>query len=110
VPEEDLLKRIEAMASRVENMETCVFNLHCPPYDTKIDTAMQLDSELRPVIESAGAPKMICAGSTAVRQAIEKYQPLLGLHGHIHESRGVDRIGRTVCLNPGSEYAEGILR
>jgi Icc-related predicted phosphoesterase len=110
VPEEDLLRRIEAMAGKIESMETCIFNLHCPPYDTKLDTAMQLDSQLRPVIEVAGGPKMIPAGSIAVRQAIEKYQPLLGLHGHIHESRGVDRIGRTLCLNPGSEYAEGILR
>jgi Icc-related predicted phosphoesterase len=110
VPEEDLLKRIEAMAAKVDNMETCIFNLHCPPYDTKLDTAMQLDSQLRPVIEAAGGPKMIPAGSTAVRQTIEKYQPLLGLHGHIHESRSIDRIGRTLCINPGSEYGEGILR
>jgi Icc-related predicted phosphoesterase len=53
---------------------------------------------------------MIPVGSTAVRAAIEKYQPLLGLHGHIHESKGSVKIGRTLCLNPGSEYAEGILR
>jgi Icc-related predicted phosphoesterase len=53
---------------------------------------------------------MIPVGSTAVRKIIEKYQPLLGLHGHIHESAGFVRIGRTQCLNPGSEYAEGILR
>ena len=53
---------------------------------------------------------MIPAGSTAVREAIEKYQPLLGLHGHIHESRGMYKLGRTVYINPGSEYAQGILR
>jgi len=46
----------------------------------------------------------------AVREAIEKYKPLLGLHGHIHESRGVVNIGRTLCINPGSEYGEGIIR
>ena len=53
---------------------------------------------------------MYGAGSTAVRQAIEKYQPLLSLHGHIHESRGETKIGRTVAINPGSEYGEGVLR
>jgi Icc-related predicted phosphoesterase len=46
----------------------------------------------------------------SVRKAIEKYQPMLGLHGHIHESQAVAKIGRTTCVNPGSEYGEGILR
>jgi Icc-related predicted phosphoesterase len=49
-------------------------------------------------------------GSKAVRRAIETYQPILSLHGHIHESRGVATIGRTVCINPGSEYPDGVLR
>jgi len=50
------------------------------------------------------------AGSKSVRRAIEKYQPLLGLHGHIHESQSVAKIGKTTCINPGSEYGEGVLR
>lgn len=58
----------------------------------------------------AGQMIMKSVGSVAVREAIEQYQPLIGLHGHIHESRGATRIGRTVCVNPGSEYGEGILR
>ena len=45
-----------------------------------------------------------------MRRAIETHQPMLGVHGHIHESQGVATIGRTVCINPGSEYGEGILR
>ncbi|MDX6513728.1 MAG: uncharacterized protein QOE36_3232, partial [Gaiellaceae bacterium] len=49
-------------------------------------------------------------GSTAVRAALESYGPRLSLHGHIHESRGVARVGRTIAINPGSEYGEGILR
>jgi len=53
---------------------------------------------------------MVPAGSTAIRKAIEKFQPMLGLHGHIHESRGIASIGRTLCINPGSEYTEGVLR
>ncbi len=53
---------------------------------------------------------MVSVGSNAVRSAIEKYQPLVGLHGHIHESRSAQKIGRTMCINPGSEYGEGVLR
>jgi Icc-related predicted phosphoesterase len=49
-------------------------------------------------------------GSTAVRAAIEEHQPLLSLHGHIHESGGAVRIGRTLAINAGSEYGEGVLR
>jgi len=50
---------------------------------------------------------MIPVGSTAVRQAIEEYQPLVSLHGHIHESPAANRIGRTLCINPGSDYHTG---
>jgi len=53
---------------------------------------------------------MFGAGSRSVRTAIEKTQPLLSLHGHIHESPGAVRIGKTLCINPGSEYGEGVLR
>jgi hypothetical protein len=90
-------------------MSNCIFNLHCPPYDSGIDIAPKLNDELRPVL-NAGQPVMIPVGSTAIKAAIGKYQPLLGLHGHVHESSGVVELGRTLCLNPGSEYGEGILR
>jgi hypothetical protein len=53
--------------------------------------------------------EMAQVGSTAVAEMIEKYQPLLGLHGHIHEATGKRQIGRTLCVNPGSNYTEGIL-
>ena len=49
-------------------------------------------------------------GSTAVRELIERIQPVLALHGHIHESRGVANIGKTVAINPGSSYTEGVLQ
>ena len=55
----------------------------------------------------AGRAVMVPVGSTAVRSVIERHQPLLGLHGHIHEARGAKTIGRTVCLNPGSSYNTG---
>jgi uncharacterized protein len=110
VPEERLTEIIDAMAGQVGDFENCVFNFHCPPYDTVLDQAPELDDQMRPTLEMGGRPKMVPVGSKAVRAAIEKYQPRLGLHGHIHESRGSQKLGRTVCLNPGSEYGEGVLR
>lgn len=109
ITEEKLAKKIEAVASKVKNMKNCIFNLHCPPYNTDIDTAVELDKDLKPVVRGMQISE-IPVGSTAVRAAIEKHQPLIGLHGHIHESRGYFKLGRTLCLNPGSEYSEGILR
>jgi Icc-related predicted phosphoesterase len=91
-------------------MQNCVFNLHVPPKDTPIDVAPELDATLKPVVEGGGGVSMVHVGSSTVRQLIEKYGPLLGLHGHIHESHGFVKIGRTICINPGSEYGEGILR
>jgi len=110
VPEEEIEKRIEGMASQVNVMENCIFNFHCPPFDAVIDYAPLLDENMKPVLTAGGEPEMIPVGCKAVRTAIEKHQPLYGLHGHIHESKGFTRIGRTICLNPGSEYGEGIVR
>jgi Icc-related predicted phosphoesterase len=90
-------------------MRSAIFNIHFPPVDTPIDQAPKLGKDLKPVV-SGGEVVMASAGSSAVRESIEDYQPLLGLHGHIHESRGAVEIGRTLCLNPGSEYGLGILR
>jgi Icc-related predicted phosphoesterase len=109
VDEDALDQKIEGMASQIKDMRKAVFNLHVPPINMIIDQAPKLDKDLKPVI-TAGHMEMISAGSTAVRKAIEKHQPLIGLHGHIHESRGLAKIGRTLCLNPGSEYNSGILR
>jgi Icc-related predicted phosphoesterase len=109
IEEEKLAGIIESMALQVNKMENCIFNFHCPPYDTLIDGAPLLDKDLR-LVASVGGSEMVPVGSKSVRAAIEKYQPLLGLHGHIHEARGRDKLGRTLVLNPGSEYGEGILR
>ncbi len=103
--EEELEEKIEGMASQVEDMNTAIFNFHIPPYDTLLDQAPKLSDKLVPSTDET-----IPAGSKAVLDAIKKYQPMLGLHGHIHESRGIVKIGQTICLNPGSEYSEGILR
>ena len=95
------------MVKDVPDMTRAVFNLHCPPYDSNLDGAAELDAELRPV--NAGH-SIIPVGSTAVRAAIEQHQPPLSLHGHIHESKGMARIGRTVAINAGSLYEQGVLQ
>lgn len=110
VTEEELLAKIDKMTSKLRNPEKAIFNIHVPPYGSGIDLAPELDENLRPKLEPGGRVKMVPVGSKAVLDAITKYQPLLGLHGHIHESKGFVKIGRTLCLNPGSEYQEGILR
>jgi len=109
-PESELAERIEAVVRQLKNVEQAVFNLHVPPHGTNLDIAPELDENLTPKLSLTGGFKMVPVGSTAVRAAIEKYQPLVGLHGHIHESRSAQKIGRTLCINPGSEYGEGVLR
>lgn len=110
--EEELAQRIAALTSNVTDMKKGIFNFHVPPKDSGLDAAPQLDTSVyppKPVLKG-GRMMMIGAGSTAVREAIEKHEPLLGLHGHIHESKAAVKIGRTLCLNPGSEYGEAVLR
>lgn len=107
--EEELEKDLVQLFEQVAERRNLVCNFHCPPYDSTIDAAPKLDKNLKPILHG-GHPVMIPAGSKAIRNVIEKYQPLLGVHGHIHESSGEIRIGRTLCINSGSEYAEGILR
>lgn len=104
--EDELYAIVRRLADQLEHPETAIFNLHVPPYDSGLDTAVELDEEFRPVVKS-GRPKEIPVGSTAVRQILEEVQPMLALHGHIHESRGISTLGRTVAINPGSDYAGG---
>jgi uncharacterized protein len=104
--EEELLKWIDALAAEAGEMDRCIFNLHVPPYGSRLDTAPELNENLE-VVKAGGQPRMTAVGSTAVRDAIERHQPLLALHGHVHESRGATKIGRTLCLNPGSDYHTG---
>jgi Icc-related predicted phosphoesterase len=109
IPDAEVGSFIEAMARQLRAPERAVFNVHVPPYGTGLDTAPLLDDTLKPVVV-AGEVAMGPVGSKAARAMIEKYQPLVSLHGHVHESRGVARIGRTTCINPGSEYGNGHLR
>jgi uncharacterized protein len=108
LPEPELRDRIDGMAKGVQDPENLVVVLHPPPYHSGLDDAPQLNPELEMTL-NAGGVQMAPVGSTAVREFIEHTQPLLGLHGHVHEGRGAVTIGRTLCLNPGSSYTEGIL-
>jgi uncharacterized protein len=104
--EDELYARLRKLAGQLEEPRSAIFNIHVPPYASGLDTATELDETLTPVL-IGGQPHEIPVGSTAVRQLIEEYQPALALHGHIHESRGMVLIGRTVCINPGSNYSSG---
>jgi uncharacterized protein len=108
LPEEALEPKLEALASRLSRPERAIVNFHCPPEGTKLDFAPLLTKDFK-YVGKGGALQVQHVGSTAVRRVIERHQPLLSLHGHIHESRAEDFVGRTLCLNPGSEYGEGIL-
>jgi hypothetical protein len=94
------------MTSKLKDPRNAVFNIHVPPYKSNLDEAPELDKDLRPKMAGQSLKPV---GSTAVRKAIEHTQPLLGLHGHIHEGRGTSRIGKTLCINPGSMYEQGTL-
>jgi uncharacterized protein len=108
LPEDELESQLETLVEKLDDPAFSVFNLHVPPLGTTLDRAPQLDETLKPIVRG-GTVVVTSVGSTAVRNVIERHQPLLGLHGHIHESRGTATLGRTVCINPGSEYAEGVL-
>ncbi len=106
-PEEELAAKIEAVASQVPDMGRAIFNFHAPPFGTGLDEAPALDATLRPI---HGGAVMKPVGSLAVRDAINEHQPMLSIHGHIHESRGIKKMRRTLAINPGSVYGDGVLQ
>lgn len=108
MPEDKLYEALKREVSKLSDPTKAIYNLHAPPYGTNLDNAPLLDENLKPVVRG-GELVFTHVGSKSVRKIIEETQPLLGLHGHIHESRGFDKIGKTIVLNPGSEYGEGIL-
>ncbi len=107
--EEELAEKINELASQVKDMSKCIFNIHIPPYDTDLDQGTLYDDDLKPVLDGDSLATAPC-GSKAIREAIERYQPLLSLHGNVHESRGVTTLGRTLCINAGTDYDQGLLR
>ena len=109
LPEQELGRRLSILADQMPPDQLSIYNIHVPPLDTPIDQAAKLDGNLKPVVEG-GQVAMIGVGSSSVRELILKHQPSIGLHGHVHESAGAIRLGKTVCINPGSEYSDGVLR
>jgi uncharacterized protein len=107
--EDELGRRLSAILDQAPAGAKIVANFHNPPYGSGLDFAAELDETLLPVIRG-GRPSIIPVGSKAVREVIKKYQPVVGLHGHIHESKAAQRIGKTMCFNPGSEYSSDVLR
>jgi Icc-related predicted phosphoesterase len=110
-PDEELMGKLEAEFARLDTNDysNVICNFHDPPYNSGLDTAPTLNKDHS--IKKTGAMEVVGpVGSKSVRAVIEKYEPLLGMHGHIHESVGFRKIGRTLCVNPGSEYREGILK
>ncbi len=105
--EEDKLRtRCESMICQVKNVTQAVFNFHSPPYGSTLDEVPELTEDLTPKL---GGRALVPVGSQAVRDLIMEYKPLLGLHGHIHEGKGAVRVGKTLCINPGSMYEQGRL-
>jgi len=110
-PDEELMDKLEAEFARLDTKDysNVICNFHDPPYNSGLDTAPSLNKDYS--VKKTGAMEVVGpVGSKSVRAVIEKYEPLLGMHGHIHESVGFRKIGRTLCVNPGSEYREGILK
>jgi Icc-related predicted phosphoesterase len=109
IEESELTARLDEVISQLDRPEQSVMVIHVPPFDSQIDVCPELDENLQ-IVHRGGQVLMKPVGSHAVRKAIERVQPLLSLHGHIHEAAGHTRIGRTLVINAGSEYAEGIMK
>ncbi len=107
--EEEYYNRIKERAAGLRDVRRAVFMIHVPPYDSGLDTAPELDKNLRPKV-TMGDVLRIPVGSTGVRRALQELQPMVSIHGHVHEAPGQSKIGRTVCFNAGSEANQGILR
>jgi Icc-related predicted phosphoesterase len=107
--EEELARQIDEMVRPFADGRPLMFNFHCPPFASGLDTVAQLDEDFKPVVQH-GVAVEVAVGSTAVRDAISEYGPVVGLHGHIHECQGAQWIGETLCLNPGSDYSSGVLK
>jgi Icc-related predicted phosphoesterase len=109
ITEDEMAAKLEAVASQLDPTTPAIFNVHNPPFDTGTDRAYALTPDMR-IRTAGGEPVLAPVGSRAVHEAIEQVQPVLALHGHIHESRAMSAIGRTKVCNPGSLYTEGALQ
>jgi Icc-related predicted phosphoesterase len=109
VEEQELTRKLDEIKAMIQKPERTIAVIHVPPFSSGLDTCPDLDKNLK-IITQGGQVVMKSAGSPAVKAFIEKVQPMLTLHGHIHESPGHFHNGRTLMINAGSEYAEGIMK
>jgi Icc-related predicted phosphoesterase len=114
VSEGEMAAAIDRVAGSLAEPGFAVFNLHAPPKDTILDVCLKLEASSIPgalpqPIREGGRFVTTGGGSSAVTEAIRRYQPAVSLHGHIHESPGRLKLKRTYAFNPGSEYAQGHL-
>jgi len=115
LPEAEIYHRL-TNTTRTADSNRLIMVTHPPPYGTLLDQAPKL-KDFKPVI-AGGEVLTEHVGSTSVRRFIEEKGPLIGLHGHIHESQGADKLQPTdgskkrsiPIFNPGSEYHMGVLR
>lgn len=107
--DEEIFNRIETLVKQVPNNAKTIFDFHCPPYDSVIDLVQEVDEDFRPRFQGIN-PVMGPAGCKAVRKIYDLYTPNLGLHGHIHESKGVYKYKGAIAINPGSDYSSGIMK
>jgi hypothetical protein len=107
LPEDELRARIDGLVAEVADPHRSIFNFHAPPYGSNLDAAPKLDADMKYV---SGGQALVPVGSHAVRDSIAAYGPVLSLHGHIHEGRGAVKLGRTLAVNPGSSYEDGVLQ
>ena len=107
LPEDELRARIDGLVAEVSDPRRAIFNFHAPPYGSNLDSAPKLDADMNYV---SGGQALVPVGSRAVRDSIAAYGPVLSLHGHIHEGRGAVKLGRTLAVNPGSTYEDGVLQ
>ena len=94
------------MIDQLKDVKNSVFNLHNPPYGSGLDEAPELTKDMRPAYAGRS---LVPVGSHAVLELIDKYQPLLAPARHIHEGKGTRKYKRTLCVNPGSMYEQGML-
>ena len=107
LPEPELRQRIDGLVAEVPDKRRAIFNFHAPPFGSNLDNAPKIGADMRYV---SGGQALIPVGSHAIREAILEYGPILSLHGHIHEGRGAVKLGKTLSVNPGSTYEDGVLQ
>jgi Icc-related predicted phosphoesterase len=107
LPEPELRARIDGLVAEVPDKNRAIFNFHAPPYGSNLDNAPKIGADMRYV---SGGQALVPVGSKSIRDAILEYGPALSLHGHIHEGRGAVKLGRTLAVNPGSSYEDGVLQ